>query len=201
LLEHLRRELQKFQLISPIELGGDSLSPEDVARRLVARMFRDTNSIPTPGPETRNSYLGHLAEWVVQEALATGGRWCLVIDGATDEALLGDTKTFIHHLARLTQTGPAYESLRLVVLDYEDPFRDLWSNSIDRDKLEPPDHIGQVDVEDYFTELQTSLGRDVNQEKVQYHAQAVIARCPTGTPERMQALNAAVEDETVAFLS
>lgn len=201
LLEHVRREQQRFQLISPVELGGEALSPEDVARSLVARMFRRTDSMPTPGPEMRNSYLSRLAEWVVQEALATKGRWCLVLDGANDEGLLGDTETLIHHLAKLTQTGPAYEWLRLVVLDYEDPFLDLWTSSVDRDKLEPPDHIGQVDVEDYFNELAASLGQKVDHDKVQDHAQAVIARCPTGGSDRMQALYDAVEDETLAFLS
>jgi hypothetical protein len=200
LLEHVRRNRQElFDVTSPVELGGEALSPEDVARSLVARMYRSTYSMPTRGPETRNNYLSELTLWVVREARETKKRWCFVIDGANDEVLLNDTRSFIHHLAKLIEMGEAHEILRLVVLDFQQPFPNLWSKSVDRDALESPDHIGQVDVEDYFTSLAGSFGQ-VDLAKVRTHAQAVIARCPTGQPERMRLLFEEVEKETLRFL-
>ena len=159
LLEHLRRKRQGFETILPVDLEGDALSAKDVARFLVARMHRPTNSIPEQGEETPNSYLIRLADWVVGEAVETGKQWCLIIDGASQDRLLPDTSSLIQQLAISMQNGPAYEHVRLILLDSQEPFSKLWRRSVDREVLDPPDQIGQLDVEDYFSELAESMGR------------------------------------------
>jgi len=199
LLEHLSRELQKFELIAPVDVG-EAPSPMEIARSLVARMGRSTNSMPALGAESPNSYLVRLADWVVGEAYASGHRWCLVIDGANEDILLSDTKKFINHLAKLTQTGVGYKQLRLILLGYREPLANLWARSVDRDALEPPDTISLLDVEDYFVWLAESVGQRIDRDQVRDQAQAVIARCPAGEPERMQLLCQAVEDETLVFV-
>jgi hypothetical protein len=199
LLEHLSRELQEFELISPVDIG-ETPSPREIARSLVARMGRSTESLPDLAAESPNSYLIRLAEWVVREAVASNHRWCLVIDGIDENTLLTDIKKFINHLAKFAQEGPGHKYLRLLLLGYREPFPNLWTKSVDRDDLEPPDKIGLVDVEDYFLWLAESIGQQLDRDQVRFPSQAVIDQCPPADPERMTKLCQAVEDQTLTFV-
>ena len=199
LLEHLSRELQEFELISPVDIS-DTPSPREMARSLVARMGRSTGSLPQQVEETPNSYFIRLAEWVVGEALASDHRWCLVIDGADEGKPLTDIKKFISHLAKFAQEGPGHKYLRLLLLGYREPFPNLWKKSVEREVLDSPDKIGLVDVEDYFMWLAESIGQQLDRDRVRAASQAVIDVCPTSDPERMTLLCQAVEDETLTFV-
>jgi hypothetical protein len=201
LLEHLRRQLRDFEMSGPVDLEGEALPPREVARRLVARMmYRPTNSMPDHGLETPNSYLIRLAEWVIGEAVATGKRWCLIIDGANRDALLPDTRTLIQLLAAEIQNGVARDHLRLILLDYQEPFTNLWPGTFDREPLDPPDTIGQVDVEDYFAGLTESMCQPVDRDAVRSAAETVMAQCPVGVAERMRLINQATDDAGTVFL-
>jgi len=200
LLEHLRRQLKDFELSGPVDLEGEALPPRELARRLVVRMYRPTNSIPDRGLETPNSYLIRLAEWVIGEAVATDKRWCLIIDGASQDTLLPGTRSLINQLAVEIQNGVAHDHLRLVLLDYQEPFPNLWRGSVDRETLESPDHIGQLDVEDYFIGLAQRMGRPVDHDAVRRCAETVMAQCPVGAAERMRLINEATDNEGSVFV-
>jgi hypothetical protein len=199
LIEHVRRRRQDFSTVWA-DFGGELLPPESVASRLVARMGVSTKDMPKPGLETMSNYVGKLTDWVVEQALATGKRWCFLLDGIRDDTLVNDTRNFIHQLARTIERGAPNDYLRLVLLEYEEPLSHLQPSSIARDDLKSPDHIGQVDVEDYFEWLMAKSGLEVDWDMVKLHAQAVIEQCPTGDPERLRALYDAVEVDTPTFL-
>lgn len=134
---------------------GASLTPEELARKIVNAMERQ--DAPLPERNATPNRTGHyLVDWILEQAEASGKEWWVVIDSLNDPDLLEQTRNLVSILAQCI-TGPiAPKAIRLILIDY--PSTALHGVLLDQQAREQIGTIGEIDVKPFFSRLLSKNG-------------------------------------------
>jgi hypothetical protein len=206
LLDHFAREQQSaaFELppgqrpvpaavaVANVPRGsGATASPLALVRQLADFML--TAGVTPPGdnaaPNRQNEYL---AQWVLEQAAATGKQWWLVLDGLDDPDLTDEAGGFISKLAQRVARSVDEPSARLVLLGYPP----VLVSGVEADWLasEQVGPIGEVDLEPFFTELLIGAGARALTPATVKTAVFVLLKDLPANGDRMRCLNQALRE-------
>jgi len=170
LLDHFVREQQSAAFELPPEQrpvpvavavanvprgSGATASPLALVNQLADFMPTATMEPPdgNAAPNRQNEYL---AQWVLEQAAATGKQWWLVLDGLDDPDLTDEAGGFISKLAQRVARSVDEPSARLVLLGYPPALvSGVAADWLASEQVAP---IGEVDLEPFFTELLIGAG-------------------------------------------
>ncbi|MDA0161321.1 hypothetical protein OM076_13670 [Solirubrobacter ginsenosidimutans] len=139
--------------VAHVELPSDMTpvyGPVDLAADLVARMGRDTWSLPQVDEEPARA-ARTLSRWTLSEVPRAGGNWWLALDGFGAPDFRDDTLSFIRQLARDVATLPG--GTRLVLIDFPGELAGVPAHAIEFEELPSPSSIGTFEVDDFFKRL------------------------------------------------
>lgn len=170
LLRHLVRERKAAAMVLPLaerpadaDVGvvtvpskeGASMIPEVLADRF-AEVMLAPDVDPPADIATANRMNQYLSQWVVEQAVATGKEWWLVLDGLDDPDLSDETIGFVGKLAEQVAQRAAEPPVRLVLIGCPPKLVEvLPRNRLAREEL---GDIGEVDLEPFFEQLLIGTG-------------------------------------------
>ena len=156
--------------------------PVDLARELALRIGLSADSIPQLRvPIARG--VRELAIWLVRQAQAADRDWWWVLDGLSSAQLPLQTRDFVLALAGEVRYA---SSLRLALLDFNEPFPADVSPFVYREELSP---IEDREVRDFLRDLVVRFGRAMPDSELEELTQGLLARAPVGA-DRLGALSA-----------
>jgi hypothetical protein len=99
----------------------------------------------------------HLCDWIVENALATGAKWWIALDGLNDPDLTPTSRNFISKMVELlSATAKHSKKVRLLIIDY--PVEQLVGVSLFQTEMEQLGPIGEVDVEAFLKQQFEEFG-------------------------------------------
>lgn len=167
--------------------------PVDLARELALRIGRSADSVPQLRvPLARG--LRELAIWLVRQAQAGDRDWWWVLDGLSSAPLPLQTYGLVRALADEVRYA---SSLRLVLLDFNEPFPADVSPFVYREELAP---IGGYEVQTFLGDPVERQGRLMTLTELEKLTQTVLEGLPVGA-DRLGALSARVSELAEAMVS
>lgn len=161
--------------------NGAHLSPTQLAKDIVAGMDRPTTNMPDERQSPSiDRWVKELCTWILSEAAQTGGKWWIVLDGFRSSKLkVEGTAELIQHLADRISRGEARKRLRLILLEYPETFPQELRPSVEFETIASTRHIGELDLQEYFTCLLKSRKRNFEPTAVIEATKKVLENTPS----------------------
>ena len=186
MISYLYEALQNFKFVWIDLKPYQSVTPEDIARRIVDRIGLPDNVIPIVGQEQDSRWIQSFCDRLEREVEDAPDIWLLVIDGFTQWKLSDFANELIHELARRIRLS--LPRLRMVLLGYEGLPPDIEKTAI-REEIKA---IDERDLINFFMRIYEERQKTMTPDDITNKVAEVLRAVDPSNPRRVELIGAEV---------